>query len=140
MSRAPVQLLVLAFEGAEFTGAIRSELERLRDAQTIQVLDAVVVAKDADGSVRTLEAGSEDGHLLLRLLDGGGGDAATLDADNAAQLADAAGSIPPGSAAALLLIEHVWAAGLRDAVNAAGGRTVAETWVDEGDLGAVGLA
>lgn len=139
MPLGPVQLLVLAFEGGEFKGAIRHELERLRDADTINVLDAVFVAKEADGSMRTLEAGDGGGQLLLRLLDGTDEE---LDAGavSEAQLIDAAGSIPPGSASALLLIEHVWALPLREAVAAAGGRTVAETFLAEEDLGAVGLA
>jgi uncharacterized membrane protein len=139
MPLGPVQLLVLAFEGGEFKGAIRRELERLREADTIKVLDAVLVAKAADGSIQALEAGAEGGHLLLRLLDGAA-EGVDMDAVSEAQLADAAGSIPPGSAAALLLIEHVWALPLREAVLAAGGRTVAETFLAEEDLGAVGLA
>jgi hypothetical protein len=132
MSRGPVQLLVLAFEGGEFKGAVRSELERLVEADTIRVLDAVFVAKDADGSVRTLEAGDHDGRMLLRLLDGS-------DAGAEAQLEDAAAAIPPGTASALLVIEHRWAVPLRDAVASVGGQTVAQTWIADEDLRAVGL-
>src|SRR4051794_22598033 len=117
MPLGPVQLLVLAFEGGEFKGAIRQELERLREADTINVLDAVFVAKEADGSMRTLEAGDGGGQLLLRLLDGTD-EKHDAGAVSEAQLIDAAGSIPPGSASALLLIEHVWALPLREAVAA----------------------
>jgi hypothetical protein len=141
MTLGPVQLLVVAFEGGDFTGAIRDELERLRDAETINVLDVVFVAKDADGSMQTLEAGlGGDDQLLLRLLDGTDEDSAAMTAESEAQLVDAAASIPPGSAAARALIEHRWALPLREAVRAAGGQTVAETWIAEDDLSAVGLA
>jgi hypothetical protein len=133
MSRGPVQLLVLAFEGGEFKGAVRSELERLTEADTIRVLDAVFVAKDADGSVRTLEAGEQGGRMLLRLLDG-------ADTGAEAQLEDAAASIPAGTAAALLVIEHRWAVPLREAVASVGGKTVAQTWIGDDELSAVGLA
>jgi hypothetical protein len=137
----PVQLLVIAFEGGDFTGRIREELERLRSTDTIRVLDLVFVAKEPSGELRTLETGEGgDGHLLLRLLDGEPDDAANLDGAGEAELVDAAASIPPGTAAALALLEHRWAVGLRDAIKAAGGRTVAETWVADKDLAAVGLA
>jgi hypothetical protein len=140
MTLGPVQLLVLAFEGGEFTGAIREELERLREADTINLLDAVFVAKEADGSLRTLDAGGGDGHLLLRLLEGTDEDSAAMAELSDVELVDAAASIPPGSAAALALIEHRWAVPLREALRAAGGQTVAETWIGEDDLSTVGLA
>ncbi len=140
MTLGPVQLLVIAFDGVHFTGAIRAEAERLTASETIRVLDSVFVSKADDGSMRTLEGGEGDGRLLLRLLEGGPVDASEADAATEAELVDAAASIPPGTAAAMILIEHRWAIPLRTAVNEAGGRTVAETWIDEGDLAAVGLA
>jgi hypothetical protein len=53
---------------------------------------------------------------------------------------EAAGSVPPGRVSAPLLIEHRWATPRRDAVRSAAGQTVAETWIADEDLSAVGPA
>ena len=42
---------------------------------------------------------------------------------------DVADSIEPGSAAAIALIEHVWAVPLRAAIAKAGGVAVSDEWV-----------
>ena len=47
--------------------------------------------------------------------------------------------IPNGSAAALVLLEHHWAVGLRDAVARAGGYRVSDGFISPLDLIAVGL-
>lgn len=51
MSIGPVQLLVIGFSQPDFEGEIAQELVRLRGADTIKVIDAMVVYKDADGSL-----------------------------------------------------------------------------------------
>jgi hypothetical protein len=50
----PVQLLVLGFNQPDFHGEIREELDRLRDNDLVRVIDALALAKDADGNVATL--------------------------------------------------------------------------------------
>jgi hypothetical protein len=42
--------------------------------------------------------------------------------------------IPAGTAAAVVLLEHTWAISLRDAVEAADGHDLVDTWVHPGDL------
>ena len=54
MAIGPVQLLVLGFNQPDFQGEIRQELDRLRDNDLVRVIDALAVAKDADGNVATL--------------------------------------------------------------------------------------
>ena len=56
-----------------------------------------------------------------------------------AQVWNVADSIPNGSAAALALIEHLWAAPLRDAIARAGGVASGE-WIHPLDLVEIGLA
>ena len=53
---------------------------------------------------------------------------------------DVADSIEDGSAAVLALIEHLWAAPLRDAIAEAGGVPVSDGWVHPLDLVEIGLA
>src|SRR4051812_49975517 len=51
MAIGPVQLIVLGFSHAEFHGEIVAELERLRESDTVRVIDALAVHKDADGEI-----------------------------------------------------------------------------------------
>ena len=50
-----------------------------------------------------------------------------------------ADSIEPGCAAAIALIEHLWAAPLRDAITRAGGVPVSDAWIHPLDLVEIGL-
>jgi hypothetical protein len=132
----PVQMLVIGFEGGEFKGEIATELERLREEDTIRVVDLVVVAKDADGNVSAAEG--EDG-LALRLLDVTDADLSHLGEADAADLWEATETIPPGGAAAVVLIEHRWAIPLRDAIVNAGGVPLADAWLAPEDVASLGL-
>ena len=51
MAIGPVQLIVLGFERPDFHGEIIAELERLRESDTVRVIDALAVYKDAAGDV-----------------------------------------------------------------------------------------
>jgi len=132
----PVQMLVIGFDGGEFKGEIAAALERLREDDTIRVVDLVVVAKDADGNVSVGEG--EDG-LALRLLDVTDADLSHLDAVDAADVWEATEAVPPGGAAAVVLIEHRWAIPLRSAILDAGGFLVSDAWIHPTDLVAIGL-
>ena len=51
----PVQLLVVGFDDPQFTGEIRAELERLRENDTIRLIDLALVRKDENGVVERLQ-------------------------------------------------------------------------------------
>ena len=48
--------------------------------------------------------------------------------------------IPAGTAAAVVLLEHRWAIPLRDAVEAADGHDLVDTWVHPRDLAAPAIS
>src|SRR6478609_6690617 len=54
MAIGPVQLIVLGFEHPEFHGEIIAELERLKEKDTVRVIDALAVHKDADGEIEVV--------------------------------------------------------------------------------------
>jgi uncharacterized membrane protein len=161
MAIGPVQLLVLGFVEPDFRGEVIEELERLRESDTIRVIDAVGVYKHADGELEvkhfsnlTPDEGVELGATVGALVglgaagEEGALEGAELGAERAAEgievFADAEGwdvieDIPPNTAAALILIEHHWAVPLRDAVFRAGGFGIGETFISPLDLVAVGL-
>src|SRR4051795_9352948 len=51
MAIGPVQLIVLGFEHPNFHGEIIAELEKLRASDTVRVIDALAVHKDAEGEI-----------------------------------------------------------------------------------------
>jgi uncharacterized membrane protein len=160
MAIGPVQLLVVAFDEPHFTGAIIKELDRLRQSDLIRLLDLLVVKKDQDGRITAAQvsdlsvAEAEDVGALIGALIGVGFDGADgidagaiMGAEAGAdghlipdsEMYDVADTIPLGSAAALALIEHVWAGPLRDAIAEAGGTPVSDSWIHPLDLIEVGL-
>jgi uncharacterized membrane protein len=161
MSFGPVQILVIGFDDPEFTGAIRAELERLREHDVVRLIDLIVVRKDDDGNVERLQQSDltqgeamEFGAIVGALV--GVGADAEEGAEAGAVLGAAAmegghvfdnadtwyvdDAIPPGSAAAIALLDHRWAIGLRDAIREAGGFHLADAWVHPADLIAIGAA
>jgi uncharacterized membrane protein len=161
MAIGPVQLIVLGFPAPDFHGEIIDELERLRQSDTVRVIDALAVYKDEAGEIEAMhlsnltqdeaiEFGSVVGALIGLGFDGEEG--AEAGAQAGAEAAadgispfpeddawDVLEDIPNGSAAAVLLLEHHWAVGLRDAVVRAGGFRVSDGFISPLDLIGVGL-
>ena len=161
MAIGPVQLIVLGFEHPEFHGEIIAELERLRESDTVRVIDALAVHKDAQGEIEVvhlsnlskdeaIELGSKVGALIGLGIEGEEG--AEIGAEAGAEAAadgvqifgdddawDVLEDIPNDSAAALLLIEHHWAVPLRDAIARAGGFRISDGFISPLDLIEIGL-
>ena len=162
MAIGPVQLLVLGFEEPDFHGEIIAELERLRESDTVRVIDALAVHKDADGEIEiahlsnltkdeAIELGTKIGALIGLGIEGeegaeagalAGAEAAAEDGVNVFtddEAWDILEDIPNNSAAALILIEHHWAVGLRDAIARAGGFRLSDGFISPLDLVEIGL-
>ena len=163
MAIGPVQLIVLGFDHPEFHGEIKAELERLRESDTIRVIHALAAYKDANGDVEVehlsnltrdeaIELGTTIGALIGLGADGeegfeaGAAAGAEIAAEGGVQPIsndpdawDILEGIPNDSAAALILVEHQWAVGLRDAVMRAGGFRISDGFISPLDLVAVGL-
>ena len=160
MSIGPVQMLILGIEDPKFKGEALAELQKLRDADIIRVIDALVVWKDAEGNVAVLkdtdltkDEAMEYGAVIGGLIGLGMGGEEGLEAGaeaGAAAMEDgsliddddgwyAVDAIPPNTAAAIALFEHRWAIPFRDAIVRAGGFVLADEWIHAKDLVAVGL-
>jgi DNA-binding NarL/FixJ family response regulator len=135
---APLQLIALTFRleaGAE--SRLLAEVDRIKGRGVLRVLDMVVVAKGRDGTVEALEVGDgEDfGSLLAGIAPFGeqaAGDGAA--GERAGSGVDAlVNSVEPGNGVAFLLVEHLWASPLADAVSAAGGALISDDFLT-GDI------
>jgi hypothetical protein len=144
MSTGPVQLLAIAFADDSLSDEIRAEFDRLSGAPGIRLLDALFVQKDEQGDLHVAQLEDDTpevapGRYLMALFDGGAADLSHLEGVDATELWDAAAAIPSGTVAAILLIEHEWAAPLREALERAGGAAVVDAWVAREDLASIGL-
>jgi uncharacterized membrane protein len=161
MAIGPVQLIVLGFNHPEFHGEIIAELDRLKQSDTVRVIDALAVHKDANGEIEVvhlsnlskdeaIELGSKVGALIGLGIEGeegmqaGAAMGAEAGADGVGVFSDEEAwdvieDIPDDSAAALVLIEHHWAVPLRDAVARAGGFRISDGFISPLDLVAIGL-
>jgi uncharacterized membrane protein len=161
MAIGPVQLIVLGFAEPNFQGEVVKELERLRKNDTVRVIDALVVAKDAEGKAsvqhfsnlttdEATELGAKVGALIGLGMAGAEGmevgaeAGAEATAEGAhffdeAEAWDVLAEIPDNTAAAVILLEHHWAVPLRDAVYRAGGFPISDGFIHPLDLVAIGL-
>ena len=163
MAIGPVQLIVLGFNHPDFHGEVIAELEKLRESDTVRVIDALAVHKDAEGEIEVahlsnltkdeaIELGTKVGALLGLGIDGEEG--MKVGAEAGAEAAAEGGvdffsddpeawdvleEIPNDSAAALILIEHHWAVPLRDAIARAGGFRIGDGFISPIDLVAIGV-
>jgi uncharacterized membrane protein len=162
MAIGPVQLIVLGFSHPDFHGEVIAELERLRESDTVRVIDALAVYKDAEGEIEVehlsnltqaeaIELGSKVGALVGLGIAGeeGAEEGAEAGAEEAAEEGinvlggaewDVIEEIPNDSAAALILLEHHWAVPLRDAIARAGGFRISDGFISPLDLVEIGLA
>jgi uncharacterized membrane protein len=157
----PVQMLVLEFDRTRFEGEIAPELERLKEAGIIRLIDLLFIRKPEGGEIEIVQRSdlSEDeatefGALVGALVGLGTGDedrALSAAVAGAEEFADGhlfgdsevwylADAIPEGKSAAVALIEHRWAIPLRDKIIEAGGVPLADEWVHPADLIAIGAA
>ena len=163
MAIGPVQLIVLGFSHPEFHGEIIAELERLRESDTVRVIDSLAVYQNAEGEIEAehlstlteseaIELGSKIGALIGLGFEGEEGMEAGAEA-GAEAVAEEGGvnvfdeedawdvleEIPNDSAAALILLEHNWAVPLRDAIARAGGFRISDGFISPLDLIGLGL-
>jgi Family of unknown function (DUF6325) len=114
----PLEYLVVGFEGNRFTGQILRELRAAHDKGIIRVIDLLLLTKDASGNLAAMELSDLSGEEAEQLGPIAGDLLQVLEPDD---VEAAASTIPNNSSAGLLLFEHTWAVGLKQAILNAGG-------------------
>ena len=136
MPHGPLEVLVVNFEDANFTGEIEAELIRLEQSGTVRVLDILFVGKSPEGEISALRTSDvHTGALTRALLDRSAGNASVHDPD----AWSAADAVEPGNAAAIVVLEHRWAVPLYQAISAAGGVSAVAQRIAESDLAELGV-
>lgn len=157
----PVQLFLIGLDNEKMQGQLSRELHRASEKGDIRVLDALAIQKNKDGAVVTLggsdltpEQRMEYGAIVGALMGyGATGTEEGLDAGaelgaesfanhnfglSAADVQTIANDVPEGTTAVIVLIEHLWALPLKEAVEQAGGVVLAQGLVRPETLMALG--
>jgi len=118
----PVDYAIIAFPGNRFTGQIAPALQDLTDAGTIRIIDIAFVGKDDDGTAVAMELTELDPEVQQSLDSLGVEVGGLLNEDDLMATAE---ELEPGSSAALIVWENVWARQVTQALRDAGGVLVA---------------
>jgi uncharacterized membrane protein len=144
----PMQLLVTVFENPDFHGQIRRELESVMEKGIIRLIDLLFVWKDESRDITSIEATQLDEEERIRFgaVIGGligyaaGGEEGAREGAEAGARAAVKGDygiteedimeitevIPENTAAAIFIVEHLWAKSLKQAIRDAGGILVSQ--------------
>ena len=120
----PIDYIVVGFKGNNFDGSVLEELVKASESEAIRVVDLLFVIKDADGNVTMAEI--EDQHEELKEVAkaiGHDGDLPLLTEEDVEKLG---ASMDNDTSAGVLVIEQLWAKGLKSALIDAGAELIDE--------------
>jgi hypothetical protein len=112
----PVEILLISFDGDRPGAALGRALRELVEEKTITLLDLLFVARDADGDLRIVEV--DDLPQKAELPDLHLGELGLAGLDDVEELA---AELPPGTSAAVLVVELAWARNFASVLAASGG-------------------
>jgi len=112
----PVEILLISFDGDRPGAALGRALRELIEGKTITLLDLLFVARSADGELRIVEV--EDLPQKAELPDLQLGELGLAGLDDVEELA---AELPPGTSAAVLVVELAWARNFASVLAASGG-------------------
>lgn len=121
MKLGPTSVLVIESQGGEYKGEILAALVDLVNNGTVRVIDAVAVKKDGAGKIAAQEV-NQVGVKDLHIFDPLNAEITGLISDT--DINDIGALLDNNSAAAILVLEHVWANRLGEAIVNAKGRVV----------------
>jgi hypothetical protein len=121
MKLGPTSILVIESQGGEYKGEILAALVDLVNSGTVRVIDAVAVKKDGSGNITAQEV-NQIGIKDLHIFDPLNAEITGLLSDT--DINDIGALLDNNSASALLVLEHVWANRLGDAIVKAKGKVV----------------
>ena len=120
----PVDYVVLGFDDNRFDGSIMRELSKAVDDGTIRVLDFVFIMKDRDGTLMETEYVDQSEELKETFGNFEYEQDMPLLTDE--DIKKIGLQMIDNTSAAVLVIEHLWAKGLKEAIYSAGGYLIAD--------------
>jgi hypothetical protein len=129
-SIGPVQFIAVGFpEEATYEGRILGEIESIEASGSLRVLDVLFVRKDpSTGDLQTMDLQSDELQALAGTV--------TL-AVSRREIEGVGDELAPGQAAGMILVEHVWARDLADAIESTGGGVLAQGLLGPEDMATI---
>ena len=146
----PMQLFVIGFPGNKFSGEIVSAINDARDTDLIRMIDYTFISKDQNGKISSVK-GTDLGRKEIEQFDSvlgaliglgvAGIEGAKIGAEEGARfgehdmgmskenIREIADNLPNNSSALLMLVEHLWAKGIKQALVNSGGIMIAQGMV-----------
>lgn len=120
----PIDYIVVGFEGNNFNGSVLEELTKAVQSGAIRLVDLVFVIKDMDGNVAMaeIEDQGEDLKEVAKML-GHEGDMPLLTEEDVQKLGE---KMDDNTSAGILIIEQLWAKGLKKALLDVGAELIDE--------------
>lgn len=120
--RGPIDYVIVGFEGNKFDGSILRELGAAIDKGVIKLISLSLVARDENDEIVTVDIANVGDEYVASFVDKYQPDTA-VDQDDIDEVADL---IAKNCSAGLLVVEHVWAVPLKQAIADAGGVLIAD--------------
>lgn len=122
--RGPIDYVIVGFKGNNFDGSMLDEITKAAKQNIIKVLDLLFIIKDKDGNVTEAEFADQSddlkdtfGELTVNE------DTPLLTESDVVKISE---DMANDTAAGVLVIEHTWAKGLKQAIIDAGGFLMAD--------------
>jgi hypothetical protein len=126
----PIDYLIVEWPGRQPNGEAAPHLIDLVERGLVRIIDLAFISKDEDGAVSRLEI-ADLGEEVEAFAEFDGASTGLLSEDDAGEAANA---LEPGTSAALLVYENLWAAPFASALRASGGQLVASGRIPVQDL------
>jgi len=155
-----MQLISIGFGRAALPLDFINQLRRLRERGVVRLVDAAFVAKDEHDGLTTIKVSDvdEDEAVFLGMIAGAlvgygalgdkgidlGAEVGAISSEDGFfglskdDLDEIADRIPRGTAATFILLEHLWAVGLKEAMRNVGGEVIGQGWITPATLIAMG--
>lgn len=134
MTMGPLEFVEIEFEGNHLTGEILPELQALHSQGIIRVVDLVLMQKDQDGTLTVREISDLSEEEAKAFAGIAGGLTRLLSPED---IEDAAANMPNNSAAAIALLEHLWAIHLKETIIKAQGHVLAAGLISQDEIEAL---
>jgi hypothetical protein len=121
--RGPIDFIIVGFDGPKFDGKILSALSDSLDAGVIDLVALTLINKDKDGKVTQMDVADSGDRHIMHFAEKYDPKPSMIEDDDVTEASDL---LENGTAAGLLVIEHVWARPLKKAILESGGVLVAE--------------
>ncbi|MCU0667406.1 MAG: DUF6325 family protein [Patescibacteria group bacterium] len=121
--RGPIDYIVVGFDGPKFDGSVLSALAESIDKGIVALVALSVVAKDDQGTVTVMDVSEFDDEFVVQFAQKYNVDSHLVTAEDKEEVADL---LENDTAAALLVIEQLWAKPLKKAIINANGYLIAE--------------